>query len=274
MVICTAETIAQVHGFPPSLIQIAFQRNHQRFIEGTHYFRLTLEEMALLGIPPGVRTTLKVFTRSGYLLLLKPFTDRRSLTIQEDMVETYFGPWIPTDSFGRAALLMDPTLLEQLTHDVQSQQALLDKLNQQMTCVEAAIEAVKTLGSKALVTAKQAERIADLALDDSHWLTIEEFLSRHGLLQRFPREQHRLIARWLMTFCKRHKFSTWAMPGLGKTGSEARAYPLIALASWLRHAWDGKNAMALPKSPQHFGQVDVVRLSTASPVSLADHLHK
>ena len=86
----------------------------------------------------------------------------------------------------------------------------------------------------ALERAVRAEGKADLALEDAHRMTVEEFVLKNGLVRQFPPPRWKTIATWLGTFCEQWSLHVPKAPVVGKPWNEENAYPLQAFAAWLR----------------------------------------
>lgn len=87
--VVTLREIDMVHERPEGTARKRFNDNKNRFIEGTDYFvRNPDEAMRECGItaPNG----LTLITESGYLMLVKSFTDDLAWTVQRQLVNTYF----------------------------------------------------------------------------------------------------------------------------------------------------------------------------------------
>jgi hypothetical protein len=76
---------------------------------------------------------------------------------------------------------------------------------------------------------------ADMALEDAHRFTLEEFILRNGLFHQFPRSHFRTYAAWLGTFCLDHGLSVPHVPVYGQPWPTEKGYPLSALTAWLRY---------------------------------------
>lgn len=87
--VVTLKEIDAVHQRPEGTARKRFNDNKGRFIEGVDYFvRNTDEAMKEFGItaPNG----LTLITESGYLMLVKSFTDDLAWKVQRQLVNTYF----------------------------------------------------------------------------------------------------------------------------------------------------------------------------------------
>lgn len=91
--VVTLRQIGELHGSKLKA-EANFQRNKRHFIKGTDYFHVTANEAGMnyrhfVGrkIPPqGVL----LFTESGYLMIVKSFTDDLSWKVQRELVNCYF----------------------------------------------------------------------------------------------------------------------------------------------------------------------------------------
>ncbi len=87
--VVTFKDIDAVHGRAEGTARKRFHENRERFIEGVDYFvRKTDEAKKEFGItaPNG----LIVLAETGYLMLVKSFTDDLAWTVQRELVNNYF----------------------------------------------------------------------------------------------------------------------------------------------------------------------------------------
>jgi phage antirepressor YoqD-like protein len=86
--VVTLAMVDQIHGRPEGTAYRNFKANLDRFAEGEEYFLRNSSEAESMGFtaPRG----LTLLTESGYLLLVKSFTDDLAWTIQKRLVATYF----------------------------------------------------------------------------------------------------------------------------------------------------------------------------------------
>lgn len=94
--VITLSDIDHVHERPTGTAKKNFQNNRKHFIIGTDYFEITRKELrekfspnseSLKGNP---NITSYLFTESGYLMLVKSFTDDLAWSVQRQLVNTYF----------------------------------------------------------------------------------------------------------------------------------------------------------------------------------------
>lgn len=91
--VVTFKDIDTVHGRPEGTARRNFNQNKQRFIEGVDFFviDLTADEIRTqFGAGKNAGRTITVVTESGYLMLVKSFTDDLSWTVQRELVNIYF----------------------------------------------------------------------------------------------------------------------------------------------------------------------------------------
>lgn len=93
--VVTAWDIAKVHNREVREVNQQFNRNKEKLIEGEDYFSLTPIEFSKSQIviqefiPNSVKEII-LFSESGYLMLVKTFTDDLSWDIQRQLVKGYF----------------------------------------------------------------------------------------------------------------------------------------------------------------------------------------
>lgn len=88
--VVTMKEIDAVHQRPEGTADRNFRANEKRFIEGTDFFKVSKsqsDEIRGLEIP---NRGLTLITESGYLMLVKSFTDDLAWAVQRQLVNTYF----------------------------------------------------------------------------------------------------------------------------------------------------------------------------------------
>jgi len=88
--VVTVKEIARVHQVPIRNVQINYERNKDRFIEGVDYFALRGKKACDKLFVGSNITQINVFTESGYLMLVKSLTDDLSWQVQRELVNSYF----------------------------------------------------------------------------------------------------------------------------------------------------------------------------------------
>ena len=95
--VVTLRDIDELHQRPEGTAKRNFRENKQHFEEGIDFFLVTHEQKdeirpfdrRTMGFEIGKRGTL-VFTLTGYLMIVKSFTDNLSWAIQRELVNGYF----------------------------------------------------------------------------------------------------------------------------------------------------------------------------------------
>ena len=87
--VVTFKDIDQCHGRPEGTARKRFNDNKQHFVEGTDFFNVQMSENRTLGFEVPNRG-LTAITESGYLMLVKSFTDDLAWDVQRQLVNTYF----------------------------------------------------------------------------------------------------------------------------------------------------------------------------------------
>ncbi len=91
--VVTFKDIDTVHGRPEGTAKRNFQTNRARFIEGTDFFMVCVDEIRtnkIMDISPKTHADIVLMTESGYLMLVKSFTDDLAWTVQRELVNNYF----------------------------------------------------------------------------------------------------------------------------------------------------------------------------------------
>lgn len=91
--VVTFNDIDVVHKRASGTARKRFYDNKKRFLLGTDYFQISLSEIRtnnMLWLPKEVKRDIVVFTESGYLLLVKSFTDDLAWEVQRQLVNAYF----------------------------------------------------------------------------------------------------------------------------------------------------------------------------------------
>ena len=93
--VVTLKDIDMVHGKKSDTAKKSFQKHKKHFIPGTDYYEMTRKEFGERYSPnekvagnPNLKTYL--FTESGYLMIVKVFTDELAWNVQRQLVNAYF----------------------------------------------------------------------------------------------------------------------------------------------------------------------------------------
>lgn len=90
--VVTFKDIDTVHGRPDGTARKRFNDNKQHFISGEDYFKITPSEFrtAFGDMDKRQQNDVTLLTESGYLMLVKSFTDNLAWDVQRALVKTYF----------------------------------------------------------------------------------------------------------------------------------------------------------------------------------------
>lgn len=90
--VITFKDIDLVHNRPQGTASRNFRANKSHFIEGEDYFRITPDEFrrTIGTMDKRQQNDIVLITESGYLMLVKSFTDDLSWEVQRQLVKTYF----------------------------------------------------------------------------------------------------------------------------------------------------------------------------------------
>lgn len=90
--VLTFRDIDTIHHRPEGSASRNFRSNRQRFIEGEDYFKITPDEFrqAIGDMDSRQQNDVTLFTESGYLMIVKSFTDDWAWEVQRRLVKTYF----------------------------------------------------------------------------------------------------------------------------------------------------------------------------------------
>jgi phage anti-repressor protein len=109
------------------------------------------------------------------------------------------------------------------------------ELRYQNECMTKQLIETQAQTIQALQAAQQANAKAELALEHSHTMTVEEFVMGNRLLHQFPPNQWRRYAVWLGKFCDAWGLPVLKVPVAGKAWTEENAYSIQAFSALLRH---------------------------------------
>lgn len=92
--VVTFKDIDTVHKRPDGTASRNFRENRQRFISGVDFYKITQpDEIRRLGITRpqgGTPNEVTLMTETGYLMLVKSFTDDLAWKVQRELVDSYF----------------------------------------------------------------------------------------------------------------------------------------------------------------------------------------
>ncbi len=90
--VVTFKDIDAVHGRPDGTARKRFNDNRDRFVDGEDYFKICASEFRTHwnDIPAKATEDVTLITESGYLMLVKSFTDDLAWKVQRELVKGYF----------------------------------------------------------------------------------------------------------------------------------------------------------------------------------------
>lgn len=91
--VVTFKDIDICHGRPDGTAKRNFRNNKEHFVEGEDYFKVCADEIRthnIMQISPKAHEDIVLLTESGYLMLVKSFTDDLAWQVQRQLVNTYF----------------------------------------------------------------------------------------------------------------------------------------------------------------------------------------
>ncbi|MBO5105126.1 MAG: ORF6N domain-containing protein [Ruminococcus sp.] len=91
--VVTFKDIDTVHNRPEGTAKRNFHINRKHFVEGEDYFKVCRDEIRtnkIMDISPKTHHDIILVTESGYLMIVKSFTDDLSWNVQRQLVKTYF----------------------------------------------------------------------------------------------------------------------------------------------------------------------------------------
>lgn len=124
--VVTFKDIDTVHGRPEGTAKRNFNQNLERFIEGLDFYRVCADEIRthkIIDLSPKAHEDIILLTETGYLMLVKSFTDDLAWTVQRELVNTYFRVRQQLQSVGVDVSLMEQriaqleTAVEMLTEE-------------------------------------------------------------------------------------------------------------------------------------------------------------
>ena len=90
--VVTFKDIDTVHERPEGTARKRFSDNRDRFIEGTDFFKISPSEFrtTIGNMDSRQQNDITLISESGYLMLVKSFTDDLAWTVQRQLVDSYF----------------------------------------------------------------------------------------------------------------------------------------------------------------------------------------
>lgn len=154
--VVTFKEIDAVHGRPDGTASRNFRSNRDHFIEGEDYFKICADEFRRRwdGLPQRATEDVTLITESGYLMLVKSFTDDLAWEVQRELVKGYFR--VKKSLSGAEQLLAQAQYLveqERRLKAVEQKQAILDGVMDVMAAPLLAEDGWQEKAQKAINTA-------------------------------------------------------------------------------------------------------------------------
>ena len=86
-------SVCHIHERPEGTARKRFNDNKKYFIGGEDYFKVCANEIRthkIVNISPKAHEDVTLITESGYLMLVKSFTDDLSWKVQRELINNYF----------------------------------------------------------------------------------------------------------------------------------------------------------------------------------------
>lgn len=190
--VVTFSMVDEVHSRPEGTARKRFNDNKEHFVEGEDYFEVSSSEIRTHKICPisdKSHGDVKLLTESGYLMLVKSFTDDLAWKVQKQLIKGYFKAKELIQNFDPMKSLADPRVLRDLLLGYSERIVGLEEEVQEMKpSVEAYDRIAKADGSLCLTDAAKAlqmrpkDLIAKLSsgkwiykrAGNSHWLGYQD----------------------------------------------------------------------------------------------------
>ncbi|MBC0687137.1 ORF6N domain-containing protein [Escherichia coli] len=232
--VVTFEMIDEVHERPKGLAKTTFHRNKHRFVDGVDTYLIDYSEKGVfdtfgINVPP---RGLRVFTESGYLMIVKSFNDDLAWQVQRELVNSYFRikQLIPEHSplKSKAEILAEMAQMH-LEHErrINAVNAQVAEVSAQVSRVTETLEQIKKgnipegyigyrqLAAKCGLTEAKCRNLVNayrIPTDTHEFLTPEGVLSRRSIvaLSPFMNAFNRMMSE------AEHRGKRWYHPKMGQ----------------------------------------------------------
>lgn len=205
--VVTFKEIDAVHGRPDGTASRNFRSNREHFIEGEDFFKITPDEFrrAIGEMDSRQQNDITLITESGYLMLVKSFTDDLAWKVQRELVNGYFRAKAANSQF--ASLSPQLQALISIEMRQQEQERRMDELSVQFEQNAKRMDNLAAAWSAPLASGDNWQESANHAINSAvqyFGLNYQKF--RHdlyeelertagvGLQQRLTRLQNRMAA--------------------------------------------------------------------------------
>lgn len=137
--VVTFSMIDDAHNRPDGTASRAYRENRDRFIEGEDFFSVSTDEIRrdnFYTLSSMARGHVTFLTESGYLMLVKSFTDDLAWRVQRELINGYFRS-------RHAQPLTEIEMIAAMAADAVRQQKRLSHVEEQIDTVTEAVEYIK-----------------------------------------------------------------------------------------------------------------------------------
>lgn len=158
-----------------------------------------------------------------------------------DALHAYFTKGIAVNTRTQGDLLVEMAIAnrdkERRIAALETERAAIqaEQLRQQEVLIAQQAQLIETLRAVQHVNTK-----ADIAIEATGYMTIEEFILTNGLWHQCPPSEWREMATWLLQFCQQHGLPIHKTPVFGKAWLHENSYPVSVIKLWLdkyQHRW-------------------------------------
>lgn len=180
--VLTFEMIDKVHGRAEGTARKRFSDNREKFILGEDFYELTASEIRTQSLndvfaprtPKGI-----IITESGYLMLVKSFTDDLAWQVQRQLVKGYFKAKEQLTVIDPMKALSDPNMLRGLLLSYSEELITVKAENESMKVDVKALEQIsKADGSLCITDAAKALGMGQKQLHN--WLSANDWIYRRN----------------------------------------------------------------------------------------------
>lgn len=146
--VVTFKDIDAVHGRVDGNARKRFNDNKNKFIEGVDYHRVLKSEKRTLGNIEVPNRGVMIFTETGYMMLVKTFTDDLSWKVQRQLVNSYFKLKEVKNAYNTnqtvdVSSLQVPDILEMIAKEFKNQQNKIQEQDSKIVELEGKFNALK-----------------------------------------------------------------------------------------------------------------------------------
>lgn len=170
--VVTFKDIDMVHQRPEGTASRNFRANRQRFISGVDFFKITPDEFRrTISEQMDARQSndITLITESGYLMLVKSFTDDLAWKVQRDLVDSYFRvKEIPAEEQDIRVSVMHPEMF------LEAARIMASVPNSQRYVINCLRHVVSDIDSEQTVAVRVDDKVIDVPVEDNTVIQIAE----------------------------------------------------------------------------------------------------